>query len=49
MLIRNMINDGVSKFYEIGSGKVLTGLVKKIYPEAECYNISGIEDLSSLN
>jgi [acyl-carrier-protein] S-malonyltransferase len=49
MSIRNMINDGVTKFYEIGSGKVLTGLVKKIFPEAECYNISGIEDLSSIN
>ena len=47
--IRNMINDGVTKFYEIGSGKVLTGLVKKIFPEADCYNISSIEDLSSIN
>lgn len=46
--IRNMINDSVTKFYEIGSGKVLTGLVKKIFPDTVCYNISNIEDLSSI-
>lgn len=48
MLIRNMINDGVTKFYEIGSGKVLTGLIKKIEPAAEVFNISAIEDINNL-
>lgn len=43
--IKNMIKDGVTKFYEIGSGKVLTGLIKKISPESETINISTIEDL----
>jgi [acyl-carrier-protein] S-malonyltransferase len=46
--IRNMVNVGVKKFYEIGSGKVLTGLIKKIEPEAELYNISTLEDVNSL-
>jgi [acyl-carrier-protein] S-malonyltransferase len=46
--IRNMITDGITKFYEIGSGKVLTGLVKKINPDAEIFNISTFEDLSNL-
>jgi len=45
MLIRNMIHDGVTKFYEIGSGKVLSGLIKKIEPNAETYNISTYDDL----
>jgi [acyl-carrier-protein] S-malonyltransferase len=47
MLIRNMVKDGVTKFYEIGSGKVLTGLIKKIEPNAEIFNISSYEDLKN--
>ncbi|MFA7361102.1 MAG: ACP S-malonyltransferase, partial [Candidatus Kapaibacterium sp.] len=47
-LIRNMIKDGVTKFYEIGSGKVLTGLIKKIEPNAEVYNISAFEDIKNI-
>lgn len=45
-LIRNMINNGVTKFYEIGSGKVLAGLIKKIYPDANVINISNVEELN---
>lgn len=46
--IRNMVHAGASKFYEIGSGKVLTGLVKKINPQVECFNISTAEDIEQL-
>lgn len=48
LTINNMTLDGVTKFYEIGSGKVLNGLVKKIKPEAEVFNISTAEDLEKL-
>ena len=48
MLIRNMINDGVTKFYEIGSGKVLTGLIKKIDSSVEVFNISTYEDIKNI-
>jgi len=48
MLIRNMFNDGITKFYEIGSGKVLTGLIKKIEPTAEVVNISNFDELKNL-
>lgn len=41
--IRNMINQGVDTFIEIGPGKVLTGLIKKIDKEVEFYNIFDIE------
>ena len=46
--IKNMIESGATKFYEIGSGKVLTGLVKKINPNVECFNISTAEDIEQL-
>ncbi len=48
MTILNMIQNDITKFYEIGSGKVLTGLVKKIKPDAEVFNISSVEDLEKL-
>ncbi|HLT24135.1 MAG TPA: ACP S-malonyltransferase [Ignavibacteria bacterium] len=46
--IVNMKNVGVTKYYEIGAGKVLTGLIKKIDPDAELHNISSWEDIKSL-
>lgn len=49
-LITNMINDfNVTKFYEIGSGKVLTGLIKRINPKVELHNIGTVEDLENYN
>ena len=47
-LIRNMIKDDVTKFYEIGSGKVLTGLIKKIEPTAQIFNVSTFEDINNI-
>jgi [acyl-carrier-protein] S-malonyltransferase len=43
--IRKLIDLGVSVFVEIGPGKVLSGLIKKIAKDAEIYNI---EDMVSL-
>jgi [acyl-carrier-protein] S-malonyltransferase len=43
--INNMISDGVEEFYEIGPGKVLQGLVKRINPDVKCYGIDKYEDV----
>ncbi len=43
--IRNMINDGIEEFYEIGPGKVLQGLVKRINPDVKCFNIDKYSDV----
>jgi len=43
--LRFMAAQGVDRFVEIGSGRVLSGLVKKTLKEAAIFNI---EDLKSL-
>jgi [acyl-carrier-protein] S-malonyltransferase len=43
--IVNMINDGIEEFYEIGPGKVLQGLVKRINPNVKCFGIDKYTDV----
>jgi [acyl-carrier-protein] S-malonyltransferase len=43
--IINMINDGADEFYEIGPGKVLQGLVKRINPDVKCFGIDKYNDV----
>lgn len=44
-IIKNMIRDGVNKFFEIGSGKVLSGLVKRIDPNIEVSSVGNVEEI----
>jgi len=41
-------NHGVTKYIEIGPGKVLTGLVKRVHPDAETVNIGTLEEVRAL-
>ena len=45
--IEKMASDGVEIFVEIGPGKVLAGLNKKIVPDAKVFNIFDKESLNS--
>ena len=43
--VNYMIKKGVTDFIEIGPGKVLSGLVKKIDKDAKISNINSLEDI----
>lgn len=45
--IQKMVENGVEYFVEIGPGKVLAGLNKKIAPEAKVYNVSDMASLEA--
>ncbi|MCK5878577.1 MAG: ACP S-malonyltransferase [Holophagae bacterium] len=46
-LIRNMIADGITQFVEVGAGRVLSGLVRKIDRNVSVHNISDSGTFSS--
>lgn len=43
--IVNMINDGAEEFYEVGPGKVLQGLVKRINPNVKVFGIDKFSEV----
>lgn len=43
--IKNMIDDGIEEFYEIGPGNVLQGLIKRINPDVKRFGIDKFEDV----
>ncbi len=48
-IILYMINKGVNQFIEIGPGKVLSGLVKRINKDVKISSINNQSDIESLN
>jgi len=44
--IRRVLEKGIDTFVEVGPGKVLSGLIKRIEPSAKIFNV---EDMASLN
>ncbi len=44
--VRRIVSGGIDTFVEVGPGRVLSGLIKRIEPSARIFNV---EDLESLN
>ena len=47
--VKNMIENGVNHFIEIGPGKVLSGLVKRINKAVKIDTINNENDINNLN
>jgi [acyl-carrier-protein] S-malonyltransferase len=45
--IENMIADGVDVFIEVGAGKTLSGLIKKINASVKVFNVCDVESLNN--
>jgi [acyl-carrier-protein] S-malonyltransferase len=47
-VIDRMVRDGITRFVEVGPGKVLSGLIKKISKDAQVLNVGDAVSLESL-
>lgn len=47
-IVENMINDGVDTFIEVGVGKTLTGLVKRINADVKAFKVETPADIDAL-
>ncbi len=47
-IIKRMKKEGVTRIIEVGPGRVLTGLIKRIEPEMETFNLDGPADIDKL-
>jgi [acyl-carrier-protein] S-malonyltransferase len=46
--VLKLVDAGVDRFVEVGPGKVLSGLIRKIAPQARVVNVDGIRSLEAL-
>ncbi len=45
--VRWMVNNGVDTIVEVGAGKVLTGLTKRIAPDVKLFNVENMESFAA--
>jgi [acyl-carrier-protein] S-malonyltransferase len=45
--VQRMVADGVTLFVEIGAGKVLTGLIKRVDKTVKCVNVQAPADFEA--
>ena len=46
--INNIINKGINEFIEVGPGKVLSGLVKRIDRDVKVKQVNTLKDMENL-
>jgi [acyl-carrier-protein] S-malonyltransferase len=46
--VRLLADKGVDRFVEVGPGRVLIGLVRKILPQAQTFSVDGIRGIEAL-
>ena len=47
-IVENMVENGVDTFIEVGVGKTLTGLIKRINGGVKAFNVETPEDIEAL-
>ena len=47
-VVRRLASDGVTRYVEVGPGKALSGMIKRIVTGATIHNVEGPEDLAAL-
>lgn len=47
-IVENMVADGVDTFIEVGVGKTLTGLIKRIAPDVKAFKVETPADIEAL-
>lgn len=48
-IVENMVADGVDTFIEVGVGKTLTGLIKRINPDVKAFKVETPADIEALD
>ena len=46
--MEKLLEEGVEDFYEIGPGRVLTGLMRRIHRKTRVNNVSDLKSLNAL-